>query len=312
MRILLTGASSFTGAWFARTLHQSGHDVVGTLRSGVNAYEGVRAARVAMLRSAGVTLMPNCRFGCEAFLATLSRGFDILCHHAAKVENYKSLDFDVCSAVSENTNNSRAVFEVAKASGVRSVIATGSVFEQDEGAGTRPLRAFSPYGLSKGLSWQVLRYWSKVVDIPIHKFIIANPFGPFEEQRFCTYLVKQWVRSEVATVSTPAYVRDNIHISLLAKAYAWFVEYAYGCREEIKFAPSGFVETQGAFARRFAQEIGNRLGIRAELRLTEQQDFSEPLVRVNYDSLHALSLGWQEADAWVELASYYQREYLSQ
>ena len=64
---------------------------------------------------------------------------------------------------------------------------TGSVFEQDEGVGNAPMAAFSPYGLSKGLTAQAFRYGCGTLDVPLGKFVIPNPFGPFEEPRFCHY-----------------------------------------------------------------------------------------------------------------------------
>ena len=108
------------------------------------------------------------------------------------------------------------------ARGLSGVVLTGTVFEQDEGAGDAPLRAFSPYGLSKGLTWQYYRFLSQTMGFPLGKFVIPNPFGPFEEPRFCNYLVQTWFKGEVPTIRTPLYVRDNIHVDLLAHAYAAF------------------------------------------------------------------------------------------
>jgi len=51
----------------------------------------------------------------------------------------------------------------------------------------RRLAAFSPYGLSKGLTAQAFRYWCGALDVPLGKFVLPNPFGPFEEPRFCHY-----------------------------------------------------------------------------------------------------------------------------
>ena len=47
--------------------------------------------------------------------------------------------------------------------GLAGVVLTGTVFEQDEGAGDAPLRAVSPYGLSKGLTWQYYRFLSETM-----------------------------------------------------------------------------------------------------------------------------------------------------
>ena len=60
--------------------------------------------------------------------------------------------------------------------------------------------------------------------MPLGKFVIPNPLGPFEEPRFCAYLIRQWQAGEAAEVRTPAYVRDNIHVDLLAAAYAAFAK----------------------------------------------------------------------------------------
>ena len=147
--------------------------------------------------------------------------------------------------------------------GLAGVVVTGSAFEQDEGAGDAPLRAFSPYGLSKGLTWQYYRFLSETMNFNLGKFVIANPFGPFEEPRFCSYLIRSWFKGEVPAVRTPLYVRDNIHVDLLAATYAAFAEKVPSQRGVTKFNPSFYVESQGAFAHRFAGEMSSRLGLPA-------------------------------------------------
>ena len=62
--------------------------------------------------------------------------------------------------------------------GCNKILLTGSVFENDEGAGSRDLRAFSPYGLSKGFTWQLFRYHAQIRSMTLGKFVIPNPFGP--------------------------------------------------------------------------------------------------------------------------------------
>lgn len=307
MKVLLTGGSSFTGTWFARALAKAGHEVIATLRTEEGSYTGTRGKRVALLREAGVQLIENCSFGDDRFIQTVNAGFDVLCHHAANVANYKSMDFDVQAAVADNARNARTVLSAAKAAGVGSIILTGSVFEQDEGAGNAPLRAFSPYGLSKGLTWQTFAYWAEITGLPLHKFVIPNPFGPYEEPRFCAYLLQKWVKGELAQVNTPAYVRDNIHVDLLAAAYVDFVAKAHAGNAPHRCNPSGYAETQGAFATRFAAEIGVRLGMETPLQLNAQTDFSEPFARINTDRV---SLSWDEKSAWDGLAAYYRTTYL--
>ena len=303
MNILLTGVSSFTGTWFALSLAQNGHTVIGTLQADVDSYEGIRALRIKLLQSAGISLITNCSFGSPCFVGLVTKDIDMLCLHGAVVGNYRSVDFDVLHAVNSNTNNVRTVLETARYSGIKGVTFTGSVFEQDEGTGTRPLRSFSPYGLSKGLTWQVFRYWADTLDVPLHKFVIPNPFGPYEEPRFGSYLIKQWANEKTAHVKTPSYVRDNIHVSLLAIAYVSFLEMASKTRQWQRHNPSGYVGMQGEFAHRFAKEMGARLGFKTPLVLDKQTDFAEPAVRINMDSLKVLD--WNETKAWDDLATFY-------
>ena len=219
--------------------------------------------------------------------------------------DYRSLDFDVSLALAENTHNLRRVIEAMLSHGLRAVIATGSVFEQDEGVGDLPHRAFSPYGLSKGMTWQAMRYWCTALGVPLGKFVIANPFGPLEEPRFCSYLINTWRKGAVAEVRTPLYLRDNIHVDLLGLAYAQFVRDVVETGRDARLGPSGYRETQGGFAERFAAQMRLRLGMECGLVLGCQTDFSEPMVRLNGDSLDVASLGWDEEAAWNALATYY-------
>lgn len=305
MKVLLTGASSFSGLWFAEKLAAAGVEVVAPLRADPSSYAGVRARRVQRLRRVA-EIVPNVVFGADGFLELASgRSFDALCHHAAEVGDYRSADFDVAGAVAANARNFPRVLEAMLKNGLKTVIATGSVFEQDEGAGNEPLRAFSPYGLSKGLTWQVIRYWCGLLGAPLAKFVIANPFGPYEEPQFCAYLVNTWRKGEAAEVRTPSYLRDNIHIDLLGLAYARFVQETVVSAVGRQFGPCGYLEAQGAFAERVGRELAPRLGLRGGVRLRTQTNFSEPLARLNTHIVDPTVYGWDEGAAWDAIADFY-------
>ena len=307
MRILFTGASSFTGFWFVRELARAGHEIVATFRRPLDAYaEDARRVRVALLKPVCQSVV-GVEFGDDSFLALLksSPGFDLLCHHAAEVTDYKSAAFDVPGALASNTRNIAAVTEALAARGCRRLLLTGSVFENDEGAGSEGLPAFSPYGLSKALTAQVFRYHAARSKLHLGKFVIPNPFGPHEDPRFTAYLVRTWRAGKVAAVNTPSYVRDNIHVSLLAKAYVRFATSLPADPGTSKLNPSGYPETQGAFAQRFATELRPRLGLPCALELRKQTQFDEPRVRINTDVLAWDELGWDEGTAWDELAHHY-------
>jgi nucleoside-diphosphate-sugar epimerase len=305
VRILLTGGSSFTGLWFARSLAAAGHAVVAPLKGTISDYSGLRGERVAALRRV-VEVVEGCPFGSAAFLDLSSNGsWDLLCHHAALTGDYRNPDFDILGAVAENTHHVVDVLKPMLARGLAGVVLTGTVFEQDEGAGDAPLRAFSPYGLSKGLTWQYYRYLSQTMNFRLGKFVIPNPFGPFEEPRFCNYLVQTWFKGEVPAIRTPLYVRDNIHIDLLAASYAAFAGAVPAQTGLIKLNPSFFVESQGAFANRFATDMAPRLGIACPITLLQQSEFGEPMVRINTDRVDGAAFGWNEAAAWDAEAEFY-------
>lgn len=311
MKILFTGASSLTGMWFVKELAKVGHEVTAIFRSALQEYTGIRLERVNQLLEHCQPVF-NCTFGSDQFLALIQHSrWDLFCHHAADVTNYRSPQFDFAKALANNTHHIENVFHALQKSGCNRILLTGSVFEQREGSGTDNLRAVSPYGLSKGLSSDVFLYFATILKMKLGKFVIPNPFGPFEEGRFTTYLIETWGQNKIAAVNTPDYVRDNIPTSLLAKAYAEFasqlsVEPGYQTRH-----PSCYKESQGAFTTRFANEMRTRLQLPCQFELKEQTAFQEPLVRVNTESLDHHKLGWNEEQAWDELANFYMSHYIT-
>jgi nucleoside-diphosphate-sugar epimerase len=306
MKILFTGASSFTGFWFARELARTGHDVVALFRRAPASYpEETRRMRA-------MTLAEYCRsvvgpeFGDDAFLDLVgSERWDAVCHHAADVTDYKSPEFDAIRAATRNARNAPRIIEHMQQAGCRRLLVTGTVFEANEGAGSGDLAAVSPYGLSKSLAWQILRFYAQRAGMALGKFVIPNPFGPFEEARFTAFLLRTWIAGKVATVDTPDYVRDNIHVSLLARCYAGFVASLPAEAGIRTLNPSGYVESQGAFAGRVAAEMRSRLRRPCELALAHQTDFPEPSIRINTQPARALVPDWNEAGAWDELAGHY-------
>jgi nucleoside-diphosphate-sugar epimerase len=307
MKILLTGASSFTGYWFAETLSRAGHQVLALLRgSACSGGDLQRAERLRRLHGK-VEIVPSCPFGSPSFLDIVNhRDFDVLCHHGAEVGDYRSSDFDIAGAVSKNTHNLRAVLHAMSQRSLKGVVLTGSFFECDEGAGSQPLAAFSAYGVSKGLSAQIVRYRCHEIGIRYGKFVIPHPFGPLEQPRLGAYLARTWAAGGVAEIRTPAYIRDNIHVGLLAACYRHFVEETLSSERLRKLNPSGYVESQGAFVERLAREVGCRIRRDCRVQLLRQTEFSEPLVRVNTDPAAIMIEGWDESAAWNEYAEQFE------
>lgn len=307
MKILFTGASSFTGYWFVTELAQAGHDVVAMFRAPYENYQGLRKERIDLLKGICRTTF-NVPFGSEPFLVRIreEEQWDLFCHHAAEVKDYKNPLFDPIGALKNNTFQLQ---EVINALQCKKMVLTGSVFEPNEGSGTDLSQAISPYGLSKGLTSLYVKYYATANRLRLGKFVIPNPFGPFEEDRFTTYLVKSWYRGEIPLVNTPEYVRDNIPVTLLAKAYKFFVESLSDTPGYTDLHPSFYAEPQKNFSQRFAHELSGRLGIPCNYELKEQPLFFEPKIRINHDLLNPSQLGWSETVSWDQLAQYYEKRF---
>ena len=91
MKILFTGGSSFTGSRFIRELAATGHVVTAIFQRGADEYtEEPRERRVAIAVEVCRPIY-KCAFGDERFLTLIAEGgWNLLCHHAANVTNYKS------------------------------------------------------------------------------------------------------------------------------------------------------------------------------------------------------------------------------
>lgn len=305
MKILFTGASSFTGFWFVKALAAAGHDVTCPVTGTLDRYTDVRRQRVEQLRPL-CRFIPEAPFGSENFINLIrSQDFALLCHHAAEMANYKSPDFDALYALHSNTLNLRPMLAVLRHHGLK-IVLTGSVFEPDEGTGDRPLRAFSPYGLSKGMTWQYFRHYCHEAGVPLGKFVIPNPFGPFEEPRFTAHLLRHWKTGKPAEVKTPDYLRDNIPVDLLAAVYLQFVQQVGAMKSgSVKINPSGYIENQGQFAGRVAHEVNARTGWPCGLKLATQEDFNEPLKRTNTEPARQMVSDWDESKAWDSFVGFY-------
>lgn len=303
MKILLTGVSSFTGYWFAKALAERGHEIVAPLRGGIESGGDIeRAERMRRLTDI-VEVVPACSFGSAEFLDLLKhRDFDVLCLHHAEVSDYRNPDFNIARAVDLNTFNLRETLLQLRERGLAGVVLTGSFFENDEGAGTTPLMAFSPYGLSKGLTAQIVKYRCHELGVPFGKFVVPHPFGSLEQPRLGSYLARTWREGKTAEIKTPAYVRDNIHVGLLAACYWRFVEATRGAAPQRKVNPSGYVEQQGAFIERLAREMRQRTGRACGVSLLTQTEFPEPVMRVNTQPAWLLAPEWNEQAAWDEYA----------
>ncbi len=179
MKILFTGASSFTGYWFVKALAEAGHTVVAIFRSSPDFYQGVRKERVEKCQKFCKAYF-GASFGSDRFRKLVSEDgpWDLFCHHAAEVTNYKDPAFDVIAAAGNNTYNLKNTLIALQNASCNRILLTGSVFEQNEGAGSDNLRAVSPYGLSKGVTSDIFQFYTSILGMKYREICHSKSVWP--------------------------------------------------------------------------------------------------------------------------------------
>jgi nucleoside-diphosphate-sugar epimerase len=304
-RVLLTGASSFTGMWIGEALAAAGFEVTAPLLRPRADYDAERLARIARVEAVAEVVYDR-PFASDAFL-DLARagGFAALAHHAADVTGYRDPGFDAGAATGRNLAGAPTALRTLAQAGARVVLVTGTVFEAGEGDCPEEPLAVTPYGLSKTLTNIGFKHHAAWEGLRFGRFVIPSPYGPFEQQRsFPAHLFRTWAAGETPLVRTPLYLRDHLPAPQLARAYALQLAALLADPGAPELArPSGWIATQGAFARKVAQEAARRLGRDCPLGLADQTEFPEPLRRVNCDP--APVEGWDEPAFWDRYVAWY-------
>jgi len=303
-RVLLTGGSSFSGLWIAEALATAGHSVVAPLRRQLEDYRGIRLKRVERLQMIAETPLGH-DFHSQAFLDLVGASdWDVFAHHGADIAGYRDASYDALAGFQRNTSGAGEILSRLARKSDAAVILTGTTFEAGEGNGESGDLAISPYGLSKSLTNQAWRHLARWQGLRFGKFVIAGPFGPWEEGRIVWSLFQSWMVGQPAIVRTPRYIRDNLPAPLLGLSYARLVEeFMATTQPEIVARPSGIVGSQGAFARKVADEARSRLSRPCDVEEAPQPDLAEPLQRINTDPVR--DPAWDERAFWDAYVNYY-------
>lgn len=308
LKFLLTGGTSHTGFWFARALKAAGIEVICLLtKDSAEAYAHCKSKSRFDILAEEFPIFFSAPFGSANFLRAIKDiRPDVLGLHGAHIPNYKSSSFDISESLRENLRGIHESFEALRTRNTP-IILTGTVFEPSESLLGKSVEAGSPYGLAKGLLTQTFRYYSKLFEIPMSHFVIPNPFGPYEDQKFNFYLINHWFLKKKPQIKTPHYVRDNIPTELLAQAY---LSACIALKEQKSlftvYRPSGYVESQGEFGARLAKEVGQRTGLSCPIQYCEQTDFQEPMDRRNTDNAFEMFRDFSPEIFWDNYIKYYQ------
>ena len=301
MRILITGPTSFSGVYFIEALKSAGHEVITTFtEDSLQKYNGVRLLRAQKSLQYAESHF-GISFGDQAFLSLLeSESIDIFCHHGAWTQNYNSIDYDFETAYQVNNRAMPRVCQALQSAGCKAIILSGSIFE----GGVQGRQAFSAYGLIKQLTSETTMFYGKHFGMHVSRFIIPNPFGALDNPKLIHYLCREWYAGRVAQIRTPLYIRDNIHVELLAKGFVYWIENMPIEAGDSVFFPSGYRSSMGDFVEMVASKMRERLGMECYYALQKQTDFSQPMVLVNETPLQTLFPDWNASTAWDALAKH--------
>ena len=278
MRVLLTGASSFTGSWIARELLARGIEVVAPLCRGLEEGEPLRLRRLRGL-GRGCRLVGEAGMGTDRLLAVATEeAFDLLWLHGAAVGDFRAPHYDPLVAAAAGTAGAG---ELMDASGCAGVIVTGSVFEADEGRADGDAGAIGAYGLAKTLAWQMLRFSAERRGLALTKLVIPHPFGPLEKPGLTTALLDAWATGRPAILRQPAMVRDFIPVTWLARTAGDLVQ-TPPCRRPARLAPSAFPLPVADFAASLAEAVRARVALSCRIEQVPEP-VREPLLRVGRD-----------------------------
>ena len=260
MKILLTGASSFTGFWFARELARRGNDVVCPLtKSALDDYASIRRERLELLaRERNVQFVFSAGTQSENLRELVAREhFDVFCNHAFATLNHQNPNYKMTDALALAVERLDKLMIALRERGCSACVHSGSYFELGESVRSET-GFFTPYALAKSAAWEFVCYWANRLQMRLGKFTIANPVGAYEERGLTIYLAREWLAGRVPEVQTPTHVRDNVPVSALAEKYADFVEKVFttGTLDApLRANPSGFVMTNAAWAQFFGEKL---------------------------------------------------------
>ena len=159
----------------------------------------------------------------------------------------------------------------------------------------------------RALTAQVFRYYCGRAGLGLGKFVIPNPFGPYEEPRFTGYLMKNWLA--------------GIHSHLLQPRLRPRQYPRVAAGEGVRPVSPGRLPVHWVHPnqpQRIRREPGcvhapprpgngAATGIPCPVELKKQVEFTEPHIRINTDPLDIDALGWDESIAWDEFAQYYRQ-----
>lgn len=220
MRVIVTGASGFAGAWLARTCLAVGDDVVGVSRSGQVPADGIRALALDLRDGAALAdtlseLAPDVVFHLAA-LSHVGRSWE---EPAATLEHNVSGAVNLLEAVRHRSPDTRVVWASSC-----EVYGTSAELPVTEAA---PLAPVNPYAVSKAAGDMLAGVYADAYGLQIVRARPFNHAGPGQRPMFVvSSLARQAAEARLAgaarvriVTGNPDTRRDFTDVRDVARAY---------------------------------------------------------------------------------------------
>ena len=300
MKILFTGASSFTGMHIAEALIREGHHLILTCTQSADAYTDIYAHRLQRIAPFAEVIYSTPQ-GSDRFLEVVQQQKpDILCSHGAYTVNYRQPDFDIATAYAQDTLHLPLLFDTLRRIGCNKIIYTGSIFA-GHGSFQKNI-PFSPYGLGKRITSETFHFYGSMYGIDVSTFVISNPFGELDNRKMLHIFGEMWKQGKRPHLTVANYIRDNIHVELLAQCYAFWVQEIMKENHSHIFAPSGYRLSMQKFTELFATEMRLRLGWACEFQSSDASTEVQPLELLHDFSATNCVPTWNPTVFWDRLA----------
>jgi len=224
--IAISGITSFSGAWLAKKLSDTGYRVLGLCSGSKFSYSGLKKYRLDLLSQCkNLELVENFLIPSKEALDWIKKqSITVWVHHHHHMANFRSPNYDNEAMKKTCMDPLADLVSALKESGVRLVVYSGSFFEPGEG-GERPKESITPYSASKKQVWDLLQTTCNEMGILLSKVVIPDPIGALENNdRLIPILIKKSLKKEPIVVSTPLAQSDHLPIEYLVESYKSVIE----------------------------------------------------------------------------------------
>ncbi|OFZ81919.1 MAG: hypothetical protein A2583_05715 [Bdellovibrionales bacterium RIFOXYD1_FULL_53_11] len=262
--IAISAATSFTGAWIAKTLHEKGWKVIAHTAEKQNECTGILAKRIRLLGLLDEPVIFGIRAedgSMEALIRRVRPGVWINHHHW--MAGFRSPGYDRKKALEIGVDPLTGLVKALSDSDCKGIIQTGSYFEPGE-AGRGAEAHITPYAQSKCDVWRALHAEAAGRGLALSKCVIPDPVGPLEnEDRLIPLMIKKARSGDELVMNAPNICADRLPVEYLARVYDWLARGLLDGNSSIA-RPSGRVSTNLAWVQFVNEElITKRLGLAA-------------------------------------------------